>query len=318
MLIADSVHSWNQVSIQESTSRILPNIDAMHSDIRRLATNLDIKIHGLQQMFSGTNNQSQIEGVKHLKDFVQSAATVLSSSSTILSSEQDNAHSEDGDDFRSDFGDWFRTETNASTLDWIYSSTGDTPLFDFAKRNEILSAGSSPSDKELFASPTSSSSAIGSNGNSNTLPREDFRWSSSTNPSVLQVPSSPAQNIIYSRREEDFVKELEDMVDEDQPPSELPVVPGNRSSTSPKSALPLVSASTTKEHRRSLSSLFLRKRFASEKPVKPKQEPKPKKASLSLALPGAEIRRKFMFVGDGACGKTCFLMSVPICTLLIL
>jgi hypothetical protein len=126
--------SWNQVSIQESTSKILPNLDAMHSDIRHLATNLDVKLHGLQQMFSGSNQQSQIDSVNHLKEFVQSAATVLSSTSTVLSADEaEENHSEDGDDFRSDFGDWFKTEMNVATLDWIYSTNGGESIFDLSQ-----------------------------------------------------------------------------------------------------------------------------------------------------------------------------------------
>jgi len=122
-------YSWNQVSIQESNSKILPNLDAMHSDIRRLATNLEVKLNGLQQMFSGTDQQDQKNAVKNLREFVQSAATVLSSSSTILSGDQDDVFREDTDDFRSDFGDWFRSDANASTVDWIYTITGETLLF---------------------------------------------------------------------------------------------------------------------------------------------------------------------------------------------
>ncbi|KAF4214229.1 hypothetical protein CNMCM8980_006914 [Aspergillus fumigatiaffinis] len=90
------LESWHQVSIQESTSKILPSLNAMHSDIRRLATNLDIKLHGLQNMFLGSNQQKQMAGVEHLKEFIHSAATVLSSASTITSNDKE------GDDALSD------------------------------------------------------------------------------------------------------------------------------------------------------------------------------------------------------------------------
>lgn len=286
-------------------------MDAMHSDIRRLATNLDIKIHGLQQMFSGAS-EGQVAGVQHLREFVQSAATVLSSASTVLSADQNDISSErDVDDFRSDFSDWFRTdETNASTLDWIYSSSGDTPLFgisDTKAGKQSLPIGSSSTDRGLMASTTISSSAVGPAGNASPNPKDDMEWSTSVSSSILPTLGLQIQN-----REKD-IEVIEATVNGSTLSSEPLVLFEHQRGVSTNSALSLVPAPATKEKKRSLSSLFSRKRFVGgEKPMKVQQESKPQKTLALDNLSGPETRRKFMFVGDGACGKTCFLMFASI------
>lgn len=292
--------SWNQVSIQESTSKILPNLDAMHSDIRRLATNLDVKLHGLQQMFSGSNQQSQIDGVKHLKEFVQSAATVLSSASTVLSANDlEDEQLEAGDDFRSDFGDWFKTEVNVATLDWIYSTNGSTPIFDLSETGAAAKplAGASNLSKGQKLSSLSITPAA------NQLSTENL--------SNLNLSASREyQPALISPKPKDKTK------DQDKPLSNMDLVPAIPSlpiHNGTKSSEPLESPvypSNSKEKRRSLVRLFSRKSPANERF---EEEPKPKKQPLFRKSQVPEIRRKFVFVGDGACGKTCFLMSVDPC-----
>jgi hypothetical protein len=266
----------------------------MHSDIRRLATNLDVKLHGLQQMFSGSNQQSQIDGVKHLKEFVQSAATVLSSTSTVLSADEpEDEHPEDGDDFRSDFGDWFKTEVNVSTLDWIYSTNRSTFIFDL-------------SQTQTSAQPLAETSHS---------PRDQRPSSLSPTPTANQLSQEALSNLNLSKSREIQPKvsspRLKDKKKEGERPTSnidlVPVLPSSPSYSRTKSPeLPLSPVSRPKENRRSLTRLFSRKSSPYEKS---EEEPKPKKLPLFRKSQGAaEIRRKCVFVGDGACGKTCFLM----------
>jgi hypothetical protein len=265
----------------------------MHSDIRRLATNLDVKLHGLQQIFSGSNEQSQIDGVKHLKEFVQSAATVLSSTSTVLSADEDPAeeHSEDGDDFRSDFGDWFKAEVNVSTLDWIYSTNGSTSIFDLGQTRTSLQplAENSPLQRNPRPSSLSRTPAA------NQLSQVALSNLNLSNSKDIQLSVSLS-------RVRDETKEKERPTSNAAPA--LPSSPSYGQTKSPESSLSL--ASSPREKRHSLARLFSRQSPPNDKP---EEEPKPKKPPLFRRQQGgAELRRKFVFVGDGACGKTCFLM----------
>jgi hypothetical protein len=61
---------------------------------------------------------------------VTSAATVMSSRSTILSDADQDIP--DIPDYMSDFGDWFHSESRVKTLQWIYSDVREQPLFDFS------------------------------------------------------------------------------------------------------------------------------------------------------------------------------------------
>ena len=306
--------SWNQVSIQESTSKILPNLDAMHADIRRLATNLDIKLHGLQQMFVGNNQQNQIDGVKNLRDFVQSAATVLSSASTILSAaDQGDVLSEDGDDFRSDFGDWFRTETNASTLDWIYSNTGDSVLFEISETRTIeapLPSTSILSTENLQASTLALPPGIRLN---DVVSSRKIEWSSPTEQAPQpSLSSSVAQSKSDDRLEGNASETDVSVANRALVPASPPLqqMPIHQRSTSLNMTLsPVAATSSPKAKRRSLASLFSRRSPATEKStLEEAPVPRQKKSAIFQKSNGAEIRRKFVLVGDGACGKTCFLM----------
>jgi hypothetical protein len=267
----------------------------MHSDIRRLATNLDVKLQGLQQMFSGSNQQSQIDGVKHLKEFVESAATVLSSASTVLSADElEDEHSEDSGDFRSDFGDWFRTEVNVSTLDWIYSTNRSTSIFDLSQTQTSAQHLAETSHSRRDQRPSSLSPTPAANPLSQeALSNLNFSNSREIRPKISSL------QLKKKTKEEKRPIGNADLV------SALPSSPSYSRTKSPEQSLPPESG--PKEKRRSLARLFSRKSPLYENS---EEEPKPKKLSLfrNFKLPGSEIRRKFVFVGDGACGKTCFLM----------
>ena len=263
----------------------------MHADIRRLATNLDVKIHGLQQMFSGGIQQSRIDGVMHLKEFIQSAATVLSSTSTVLSIDESiDEDAEPDDDFRSDFGDWFKTEVTVSTLDWIYSTDRNTPIFDLGLTNSAPSlAGSSqlgggmrpPSLRQTIAAGQLSQEALNLNisNSKNAQP----------NKSLPQLENKVAAEVKLSSKAD-----------------LMPAVPTSPSRSPVKSPGPSLSTSSSpKEKRRSLLRLFTRRGRPLEPP---EQNLKAKKLSLFHKPEREAIRRKLVFVGDGGCGKTCYLM----------
>jgi len=113
-------HRWNQLTIQESTDKILPNLDELHREIRRIALDLHLRIQNLQDAVTNTNNEDHIDAVKNLRACVHTAATIVSSVSTILTADQGYQASVTYD---SDFGDCFPSEPSESMLRWISSNT---------------------------------------------------------------------------------------------------------------------------------------------------------------------------------------------------
>jgi hypothetical protein len=99
--------------------------------------------------------------------------------------------------------------------------------------------------------------------------------------------------------------------EKEKPTSNVDLVPALPSSPlysrkkSPEPPSPPVSI--PKEKRGSLIRMFSKKSRPYEQS---EEEPTLKKLPLFRKSPGIIIRRKFVFVGDGACGKTCFLMQV--------
>jgi hypothetical protein len=113
-------HRWNQLTIQESTDKILPNLDELHREIRRIALDLHLRIQNLQDAVTNTNNEDRIDAVKNLRACVHTAATIVSSASTILTANQGYQTSVTNG---SDFGDCFPSEPSESMLRWICSNT---------------------------------------------------------------------------------------------------------------------------------------------------------------------------------------------------
>jgi hypothetical protein len=218
---------------------------------------------------------------------------VLSSTSTVLSAnEQEDENSEDDDNFRSDFGDWFKTEVNVSTLDWIYSTNGSTSIFDLSQTKTSTQPFAETSHSQRGQRPSS-------------LP---------PTPAANQLSQDALNNLNLSNSREIQPKvsspQLKDKTKEEGRPTDnvdlVLALPSSPSYSRTKGLEPSLSpTSSPKEKRRSLVRLFSRKSPPYEKS---EEEPKPKKLSLFHKSQGPEIRRKFVFVGDGACGKTCFLM----------
>ena len=87
----------------------------MHNNIRRLATNLDIKLQAMQQISVASKQQSQIDSVNNLKQCVRSAATILSSTST-MTSMHDQDQEQEIDDAALEIGVALSSE---DTVSWV-------------------------------------------------------------------------------------------------------------------------------------------------------------------------------------------------------
>jgi hypothetical protein len=95
-------------------------LDEINQAIRRIALDLNHRMKNFQQGAATDPDNSQLLALKNLHNCVQSAATVVSSASTILGVE-------DVDQFsvinRSEFGDIFSSEPGETMRRWISSKT---------------------------------------------------------------------------------------------------------------------------------------------------------------------------------------------------
>ncbi|GFF31113.1 GTP-binding protein rhoA [Aspergillus lentulus] len=299
---------WHQVSIQESTSKILPSLNAMHSDIRRLATNLDIKLHGLQNMFNGSNQQKQMAGVENLKEFIHSAATVLSSASTITSNDKegDDALSEYADDFWPDFNaDWFRTKTN---LDWVSSTRGKSLTFELGNtsfQEPLTTSSDAPGGlPEVSPSPTQPLIHLTRKGSGHWFDRL-IPSSRERQPTVFNLGTQNSDHYQLKDETVGIEKPAEDSYLSRPVPPSLSTPAHQQSKTSKQNLTPLF-AFPSREKRQSLIQLFWSKASANKRST-----PKARRELAVTEDQGhkqSRTRMKFVFVGDGACGKTCLLI----------
>lgn len=285
----------------------------MHQDIRKLATNLNVKLQALQVTSHNNHQQAQIDSVNNLKECIQSAASVLSSASTVLSEDQEELSGENVD-FMSDFGDLFDREFSQSTLDWIYSTPTDyvpNNLIDTMPRRLMIedsfSWGKNSADMPTRADITSHSmtlstpsvtqydqsitsfrdrttgmfspeSSIGKLSMSETVSPSDSM-------ALTRTGTSPLSNVISNQtaRQQTGIADTHDPIAKtSQQGSKGKVHSPPKETTRP----------APKEKRLSFTRLF------SKKPAKPKMRENP--------VTG--MRWKAVFVGDGASGKTCFLV----------
>ena len=114
----------------------MPNLDELHQAIRHMAIDLNDRMAALQDAvgtntenppsYSADNNQLRV--LTNLRNCVQSAASVVSSASTTLATEQpDQVSVTHG----SDFGDVFPSEPGESMLRWISSNT----VYEFSEQD---------------------------------------------------------------------------------------------------------------------------------------------------------------------------------------
>ncbi|RSM08981.1 hypothetical protein CEP52_004389 [Fusarium oligoseptatum] len=116
---------WNQVSIQGANDRILPSLEDMQREIRNLAVKLNERISTLQTtpvaaiLQLDMTKPAEIAAMSNLRNCVRSAATIVSSASTILTLDRDD---ETETYCGSDWGDVLPSQTSESTMAWLQDS----------------------------------------------------------------------------------------------------------------------------------------------------------------------------------------------------
>ena len=127
----------------------------MHAEIRRLATNLDVKLQAMQEMYLASNQQAQIDLANNLKECVCSAATVVSSAST-TASVTDQETPQEIDEFTAEIETaWFQPEIGATeaTQSWNAQRSMDWPISESLLPRD-LTGGSPMTSGPTFASST--------------------------------------------------------------------------------------------------------------------------------------------------------------------
>jgi hypothetical protein len=284
--------------VKSDTTKILSNSEAIHRDLTQLATNLDVKLKGLEVLFQGKQEQGGVDEVSRMRDCVQSAATVISTTSVMSIGDLEEADDDDSDN-KSELQDWLRMQNSELTLQWVES--GDSGS---SSPNSLVPKGFADSIDALL-NPSTSSNAI------------DLAPSvTSVSEVTLTTPSTRRKSLFRSK------------VDLGRSLSTFSLgsrysKPNGKSTTSLSKSrsgstqlslqnIPEPDSGVEEDDKprarskgpRSLANLFRTRR----KPPQGERETKIKGDKVRESEVGAEIRRKVVFVGDGAAGKTCFLM----------
>jgi hypothetical protein len=128
-----NVTSWNQVTFQESTDKILPNLEELNQAIRCIALDVNDRISSLQNVVESNASGAQLLALNNLRNCVQSAASIVSSASTTLGVELAEGISVT---YGSEFGDCFPSEPGETMLRWISSNT----VYKFEEENAAESS----------------------------------------------------------------------------------------------------------------------------------------------------------------------------------
>jgi hypothetical protein len=273
-----TLRSFQQTTIKEDTSKILRSSDNIYHDLNRLATNLNVKLAALETILKDRNKSSgtstDIVSVKHLQRCVRTAATMVTSASTAIMGDEMRERDEESWDVASELEwlqDAFADHTDL-TLNWVASQSAEHPV--------------------------PNASLVRDNGTYNRLIT-----------SIDQTPPfsmvDPADRPVATLREryraiENVTDDSSstDTGDEDQTTN----IPINTEATLPK---------TSRKGRRnfSLSRLLSpRPKEVVETPNLSTSESRSLCMNNLLITESGQVRIKFTLVGDGACGKTCFLM----------
>jgi hypothetical protein len=211
--------------------------------------------------------------VRNLKKTVISAATVISGGATDVANL---------DDFASDFGDWFRSEASQATLDWIYSESPGKQIFSI----ETL--------------PLAARTDINAS-TARTLPTHAVSGSTAATKAILSAPKSLDSDYLGSSAAMGLAQES------------LPLLPASNSSiaivSSTEPAVEGGENTTANNSKKRRSSRFSWLRISRQEPAFKVRgvmdDPSQKKTKAIRKLPR---RLKVVFVGDGATGKTSFMM----------
>ncbi|GAB1321001.1 aldehyde dehydrogenase 3, member A2 [Madurella fahalii] len=373
---------WNSVSIQKTTSSIEPNLEAIHKEISRLAINVEVKIQAIQDLMIGSTGTDAIKNLARLNQCIDSAASVLSSASTIL----DDRRSWNGDDLDSIHPGSNRIEV----VEWINRSETGTPSAELPSLPDLpelpgatASASTSTAGTVMITTPPSDTDPTPPTGHvtdSTSLapftsyiipansaippvptaqsmvnqppmymymtPQGWQAWNPNQMsqltlaPSMYGQPGEP-ESSMAGQYIQQAVQQFEHT--SYRPPLDIqaPTPP-----TAPSLVLPQVQAPTqtppkvqvstpdsetgsadpstttgtvteaetalTQTHKRTKSgsrmSRFLSVRWKFQSPSGSKKSASGTRTARTFGR-GADLRRKFVFIGDGACGKTCLLIT---------
>ncbi|KAK4235593.1 hypothetical protein C8A03DRAFT_36541 [Achaetomium macrosporum] len=299
---------WNSVALQKATSNIAPDLEAIHQEIRRLATNVDVKIQAMQDLMIGSQDNKTGDTASKLRNCIHSAASVLSAASTIRSEE---ALSDDGTTAQS--LDWPLLSSSGSQDDvmaWINSSTVDLSLafqrqltpagpsilvssIDHRVESETSLRASSPPQRQTSTQRSFASMASAEIPSRNAPVTSTLNATSSMN---LHQPEEPPR--------------LSAPLPECLPTSEAMGVSSQQQATpvSEEAAPQQTAITTTHKRSRSRLSRLFAVRWGSDSPSAGPRS-KAKKGRPQGVPQYAEYRRKLCFIGDGACGKTCLIIA---------
>ncbi|KAK3638315.1 GTP-binding protein Rho1 [Elasticomyces elasticus] len=115
-LSLQTVILWNQVSQNEVSEQVLPTLSELQADVRRIALEMNERIATLQATIKSEQDVRQEAAFGRLRECVKSAASVVSSASTILAPEKGDAA-----DVLSDFGDCFPEQSEMLSR-WVQSA----------------------------------------------------------------------------------------------------------------------------------------------------------------------------------------------------
>lgn len=257
--------------LKKDTTRLITSSETIRLDIQRLATNLDVKLVALEAAVKKQQRLDRLDSVNHLKATVMSAATVISSRTTTLSASGDDLS--DMPDYTSDFGDWFRSEASNATLRWIYSDVKDQSLFDYSAG--LTSCALEPTKPIKLAS-------------NDALTSRHY--------STLELPTHGNGDRIDRSRGTEIMSPLPV-----QKQTELDQNTSSDSLSHPKSTNEIEKRRRRRYASLSASNILRAVRRENSPDVSIKMY-----ESKSPAVPKRRV--KIVPVGDGACGKTCFLM----------
>jgi len=276
----------------------------MLQDVQRLSTNLSVKLHALQDMFTRTNNRPNLQTVEHLKECINSAMSVMIS-----------IESQSGDDSFNKSTGYETTESNGfagpvtgyyetaevgdkpqtSSTSLVLSENSTKPYINPRFQGigyETREAVSTQLVQQLSAkdiSPRVVQNGLMEVGSSSPL---DVKQS----PLITPGPSSPVNSLMGSL--EKVSSALPPIKSHDAPQSNIVTSPSSKQQQQRRSFQFWSRKSIGKDTNSGVQSSF---------PIQKELEKKKRNTKFSQKAK-CDVRIKFVFVGDGACGKTSFIM----------
>lgn len=106
---ADNSESWHQIIFRESVDKISPNLDGIRLDIQRSAGLLGGRASTVTESQTDADSQNQVAILSNLRRRLRSAASIISSASTIMEVNHPDVVRAG---YGSDFEDCFSIELN--------------------------------------------------------------------------------------------------------------------------------------------------------------------------------------------------------------